>query len=684
MKINKSSRFEPLIFLLIATLFFSAGVKFEIRLFAVWGIVSVVFAAAIFLIHKFSKRRTENVYVPLFFLFAGCLVICAGLFELRDKFLILAGGVFMAFGVLMGFLFSSEGQRIKDEKLRNSIRMPSEYIVLFAVKETEENNDVKWYVIDKRTGRAYVFAENKYALTDFGTVRMLACSKYARCFMVDEMKKRSFWADFSEDNWWRKLKIKFDKEKNGDIPDNMGETFVCKVCKKRKEMKYLHRNQTCADCCEDSAASSVKPPLPSKKKDSSSGMPQAKGFCLGEFNSNREDYQRLRNAGARYIPQKSGAIERTFLLLSYLSAIMDEQTMRRCMETKLEEERRHAESADSHDHRVFTDIALSVEVMLLNCKPESLKERVAKMDPESLLKAWCTLDYYAFFIKADFIKSILHLRDYIQDLLIGLEKNLSEDTFCAVSFRDCEVHIDTKKLMEWKKNHPLATKYEKKGALLLTEKEPKILLYEDGAKIREFVLRTENEEDFTNKYFLISVWITHHGNPAAMAVQMDGIISDTPQDRTLTWNDIGYRMEGCFLLVSGDASDQKYEMMRGRDLEMKALKYQGLTTPANIRLVGVCPECGKSFAFHGYAFYMAQDDVVYSDDGLDVCTVSSYEIDKDKVYEVEGKKFRYYNSFNCPHCLKPYIDYKKYPEMKKFGVSGCVHLGRKYYKASGM
>ena len=115
---------------------------------------------------------------------------------------------------------------------------------------------------------------------------------------------------------------------------------------------------------------------------------------------------------------------------------------------------------------------------------------------------------------------------------------------------------------------------------------------------------------------------------------------------------------------------------------MKALKYRGLSTTANVRLIGVCPDCGKSFAFHGYAFYMAQTDVAYSDDGLDCCEICSYEIDKGTwSFETEGKTFRYYNSFNCPHCGTPYIDYKKYPENKVFGVSGCVHLGRKPYRA---
>ena len=150
----------------------------------------------------------------------------------------------------------------------------------------------------------------------------------------------------------------------------------------------------------------------------------------------------------------------------------------------------------------------------------------------------------------------------------------------------------------------------------------------------------------------------------------------------MTVNDTGYRMEGHFLACAETAGVVRYEMVRGRDLPAKGLKYPGYTTPSNVRLVGICPSCGKSFCFHGYAFYMMQNDVAYSDDGLDCCEILPYDIDKENwVYETEGKTFRYYNSFNCPHCGTPYIDYKSYPEDKVFGVSGCVHLGRKAYRA---
>ena len=243
--------------------------------------------------------------------------------------------------------------------------------------------------------------------------------------------------------------------------------------------------------------------------------------------------------------------------------------------------------------------------------------------------------------------------------------------------------IDSNLYMLWRiLNEPFVSMFEMTDAIPLTEKTPIISLYDDGKKTRTYCLQTEEDEDFTGKYFLISVRLSMQGNPPCPVAQIDGFVSDTPENRKMTLDDVGYRMEVYFLTCGGSASKQRYEMNRGQDLPMKALKYKSVITPSNVRLIGICPDCKRSFVFHSYAFYMSQNDVAYSDDGLDCCEIIAQEIDKDSwSYEIEGKTFRYYNSFNCPHCGTPYIDYKKHPENKVFGVSGCVHLGRKSYRA---
>ena len=314
---------------------------------------------------------------------------------------------------------------------------------------------------------------------------------------------------------------------------------------------------------------------------------------------------------------------------------------------------------------------------------KKLLENIYKADIEILIRCWAVLDFYCEILKTEYKVNLTKYYDYISTEIFsrGFQIPVIKEII-PVTFIDNSVHIDSKKFMEWKEKNPNLPQYELCGVIPLTDKNPIVSVYEDGEKTVEYCLQTEGEEDFTGKYFMHSVRVGFTGNPPVPTMQMDGFISDTPEDRKMELSDIGYRMEGHYLAFGGDVTQQRNEALRGQDLVMKGLKYQGYTTPRNIRLIGICPDCGKSFAFHGYAFYMAQSDVAYSDNGLDVCEIVAYDIDKETwKYETEGKTFRYYNSFSCPHCGTPYIDYKKYPENKVFGVSGCVHLGRKYYRA---
>ena len=251
-----------------------------------------------------------------------------------------------------------------------------------------------------------------------------------------------------------------------------------------------------------------------------------------------------------------------------------------------------------------------------------------------------------------------------------------------IKFFENNIYINSAKFLAWKKENPNSIEYELCEALTLTEKVPTICLFEDNIKVREYCLQTKENEDFSGKYFFVSVRIGLYGNSMTPVALIDGFISDTKEKRKMTMDDIGYRMECYFLACGGDEGKHLYEMNKGQDLPMKALKFQGHTTSSNIRLIGICPDCKKSFCFHGYAFYMEQCDVAYSDDGVDCLKIQEYEFDKNTwLFKTEGKTFRYYNSFNCPHCGTPYIDYKKHPQNKVFGVSGCVLLRRKIYKS---
>jgi hypothetical protein len=222
--------------------------------------------------------------------------------------------------------------------------------------------------------------------------------------------------------------------------------------------------------------------------------------------------------------------------------------------------------------------------------------------------------------------------------------------------------------------------FQIRAVIPIKEKEPSFQVLEDGVKLCQFTLETEGGEDFTGKSFHTCITLLNNGNPASPALQIDGFISDTDEPHSMHPGEIGYRIEGRFLNAGGEISRRRREEVRGEDLVARGLKFVGRTTPINVRLVGFCDECEKSFCFHGY---MAQQDVAYSDDGLDCCQISDWAIDPERwTYKKNGKTFRYYNSFCCPHCGATYIDYKNHHERKNLGVCACVHLGKKLYNAN--
>ena len=313
---------------------------------------------------------------------------------------------------------------------------------------------------------------------------------------------------------------------------------------------------------------------------------------------------------------------------------------------------------------------------------QPISELIHEVKTYTLIRCLGIMYFYYSILDAnhnkEFGKIILELVSGIYARNFVIPKSSSA---APVKIKDLEIHIDSKTLLERMKDHNNGGPYDLKDAISIPVNNPVISVYEDGVKTREFCLQTE-KEDFTGKFFHIDIRIVPMGKPSLLGVQIDGFISDTQESRNMDRDDIGYRMEAFFLACGGDEAKKINDGNVGQDLIPKGLKYPGYRTPSNVRLIGICSECKKSFAFYDRSFYMGQNDVAYSDDGLDCCVISDLDIDKDTwKYETDGKTFRYYNSFRCPHCGTPYIDYQKHHENKVFGVSGCVLLGRQAYNA---
>ena len=452
-------------------------------------------------------------------------------------------------------------------------------------------------------------------------------------------------------------------------------TFICDSCKKEFAIKYRHKGNICVECAK-SKKSPDKAAVSPFNIENANQIVQSFGTTVPD-----EYIKNLKKYAVQFIPGPIDDVSTQRKMIGMVKPIFPIEEFMLGMQIQSVLESNSLGELSSIQLQGW--IAANIDKWLGGFKKEAMLTKIRQEDTDVLLRCWIVLTFYCDILKTEYS---VNLKEYYMIILTEIYNRgyqiPTKEEIVPVQFVDSDIHIDSNKFIAWKRANPAAPQIEVSGSIPLTEKTPTISLYEDEIKTRDYCLQTEEDENFTGKYFLISVRLGVLGNPAVPVAQIDGFVSDTPNERRMTMDDVGYRMEGHFLACGGEAGKQRYEMNRGQDLPMKALKYQGYTTPSNVRLIGVCPDCGKSFTFRGYAFYMGQSDVAYSDDGLDCCEIQAYDIDKDTwSYETDGKTFRYYNSFNCPHCGTPYIDYKKYPENKVFGVSGCVHLGRKPYRA---
>jgi len=56
------------------------------------------------------------------------------------------------------------------------------------------------------------------------------------------------------------------------------------------------------------------------------------------------------------------------------------------------------------------------------------------------------------------------------------------------------------------------------------------------------------------------------------------------------------------------------------------------------------------------------------------------EVEEELPKPTKGKGiYRYYNSFSCPHCLSPYIDFEKNKQIRPTEYYGLKYINDKFY-----
>lgn len=225
----------------------------------------------------------------------------------------------------------------------------------------------------------------------------------------------------------------------------------------------------------------------------------------------------------------------------------------------------------------------------------------------------------------------------------------------------------------------------KADAFKLVGNSPVISLYEDDILMQNYTAEAAENEDFTGKFAYISVIVGMFDKQALTPyVRLECYISDKSDLEKRSSADNGYRLEAYIPRCAGEDAEKARLELKGKDLEYKGLRIQGYITPNHIRSIGVCSQCGKTFAFNTYNLSMAQSTPCYSDDGTDTLQLSAYEDDiignEEWSYTDNDKTFKYFNSFKCPYCGEAYIDYENNHEMKNLSVLGCVLVNREIYR----
>lgn len=194
---------------------------------------------------------------------------------------------------------------------------------------------------------------------------------------------------------------------------------------------------------------------------------------------------------------------------------------------------------------------------------------------------------------------------------------------------------------------------------------------DSGGGVRSFDLSSAMDDG--DRALHLSVRVS-----ATFVVQADGVLTEREHDdpqQALQAGARAVRMQPFFL----PEYPQPAPDLRGRGLFGRGLHYPGQITPSNVSLLCLCDRCSKSFrvqSFHAgfgdvaYLYCSNRPHVLIVDQGVADAPPLLQEADLEAVARFEsrlpscascGGSFEYLNPFRCPHCLAPYIDFRRHP-----------------------
>jgi hypothetical protein len=210
----------------------------------------------------------------------------------------------------------------------------------------------------------------------------------------------------------------------------------------------------------------------------------------------------------------------------------------------------------------------------------------------------------------------------------------------------------------------------------LAQPTPDIKVYENDKLLRLFHIDTlDANSDLTGQFLHSSIRILETN-----AVIIDGVVSKSGSSFP-KWTDENYeaiRFQP-FYLSNADSNNAQ---LIGTGLLDRGLHFSGIVTPSTVRCICICDNCKQSFSLQHFHAGFSEIQYFYSSESKETLIVPydviagmpkqlQEAIDLRILCEVEGKlpkssdgDFHYYNSFKCPHCLTPFIDFGKYRDIR--------------------
>lgn len=217
---------------------------------------------------------------------------------------------------------------------------------------------------------------------------------------------------------------------------------------------------------------------------------------------------------------------------------------------------------------------------------------------------------------------------------------------------------------------------------------PEINVFENDQLIRCYKIETiRNNPDLTGQFLHSSIRVL-----ANSSVMIDGIISK--DDVTFPdWTDDKYEAVRLQPFCLSNRNESNIQLI-GKGLFERGLHFSGTITPSSVRNVCICDKCNRSFTIQHFHAGFSDVQYFYSSDSAETLIVPydaidnlpvqlEEEINNSALKTVEANlptpskgtgAFKYYNSFKCPHCLSPYIDFEKYRVIRPGEYYGNVYI----------